>query len=80
MMLVLWIKIEEIHGELMSGTIGDRIVELAACWAVVLIVTGLFFYGGQKATKGAWCYFFPRLNQGKKRFCGEIYMLYRLSG
>jgi len=33
-------KIEEFHGELMVGTIGDRIVELAACWGIILIITG----------------------------------------
>ncbi|MGL4819244.1 MAG: PepSY-associated TM helix domain-containing protein, partial [Bacilli bacterium] len=33
-----------LHGELMIGTIGDRIVELAACWGVILLVTGLYLY------------------------------------
>ncbi|WP_200411582.1 PepSY-associated TM helix domain-containing protein [Virgibacillus salexigens] len=37
-------KIEEFHGELMAGTLGDRIVELAACWAIILIVTGLYMW------------------------------------
>ena len=41
-------KIEEIHGELMAGTLGDRIVELAACWAVVLIVSGLYLWYPKK--------------------------------
>ena len=43
-------QIEEFHGELMAGTAGDRIVELAACWAIVLIVTGAF-YGGRAKDK-----------------------------
>lgn len=30
------------HGSLLLGTIGDRVVELAACWAFVLVVTGLY--------------------------------------
>ncbi|WP_342048502.1 PepSY-associated TM helix domain-containing protein [Bacillus sp. OTU530] len=58
-------KIEEIHGELVSGTIGDRIVELAACWTVVLIVTGLFLWWPKKQQK-VFGVIFPRLNQGKK--------------
>ncbi|RKJ16668.1 PepSY domain-containing protein, partial [Butyricicoccus sp. 1XD8-22] len=44
-------RIEEIHGELMIGTIGDRIVELVTCWAIVLIITGLYLW-------------FPRKNKG----------------
>ncbi|MEB0046500.1 MULTISPECIES: PepSY domain-containing protein [unclassified Pseudomonas] len=33
-----------IHGELMIGTVGDRLVELAAGWGVVLVVTGVFLW------------------------------------
>lgn len=40
--------IEKIHGELMAGTLGDRIVELAACWTIVLIVTGIYLWFPQK--------------------------------
>lgn len=58
-------KIEEIHGELMSGTIGDRIVELAACWAIVLIVTGMFLWRPNKEQKVLGV-IVPRLNQGSK--------------
>jgi uncharacterized iron-regulated membrane protein len=58
-------KIEEIHGELMAGTLGDRIVELVACWAVVLIVTGLFLWFPRKQ-QGLSGVLFPRLKKGKK--------------
>lgn len=58
-------KIEEIHGELMAGTIGDRIVELAACWAIVLIVTGFFLWFPKKA-KGMAGVLYPRLGKGKR--------------
>ncbi|MBK5413556.1 PepSY-associated TM helix domain-containing protein [Pseudomonas sp. TH31] len=33
-----------IHGELMIGTVGDRLVELAAGWGVVLVVSGVFLW------------------------------------
>ncbi|MGE8097549.1 PepSY-associated TM helix domain-containing protein [Pseudomonas fluorescens] len=33
-----------IHGELMIGTVGDRLVELAAGWGVVLVVSGMFLW------------------------------------
>ncbi|MBH0166882.1 PepSY domain-containing protein [Fictibacillus sp. 7GRE50] len=58
-------KIEEIHGELMIGTTGDRIVELVACWAVVLIVTGLFLWFPRK-NKQLSGVLVPRLSQGRK--------------
>ncbi|MFC7052007.1 PepSY-associated TM helix domain-containing protein [Hansschlegelia quercus] len=35
---------EQLHGSLMLGKIGDAIVELAACWGAVLIVTGLYLW------------------------------------
>ena len=57
-------KIEEIHGELMAGTIGDRIVELAACWTIVLIVTGLYLWSPKKKPSLSGV-LFPRLNKGK---------------
>ncbi|ANB56534.1 peptidase propeptide and YPEB domain protein [Anoxybacillus sp. B7M1] len=34
----------KLHGEIMAGTIGDRLVELAACWAIILLVTGLYLW------------------------------------
>lgn len=58
-------KIEEIHGELMAGTLGDRIVELAASWAVVLIVTGLLLWLPKKKN-GMAGVLFPRLRKGPK--------------
>lgn len=58
-------KIEEFHGELMAGTLGDRIVELAACWAIVLIVTGLFLWYPRKKQSLSGV-LFPRLKKGKK--------------
>ncbi|MGD6846111.1 PepSY domain-containing protein [Rossellomorea aquimaris] len=57
-------KIVEFHGELMAGTIGDRIVELVASWAIVLIVTGLFLWFPRKKDKLAGV-FFPRFGKGK---------------
>jgi uncharacterized iron-regulated membrane protein len=65
-------KIEEIHGELMAGTIGDRIVELAACWAVVLIVTGLYLWFPRKS-KGLYGVLLPRLNKGKRVFRRDLH-------
>lgn len=35
---------DRFHGSLMLGKLGDGIVELAACWGVVLLVTGLYLW------------------------------------
>jgi len=34
----------KLHGELMIGKIGDYLVELAACWGLVLLITGLYLW------------------------------------
>lgn len=33
-----------LHGELMIGTVGDRLVELSAGWGIVLVVSGLYLW------------------------------------
>ena len=33
-----------LHGELMVGTWGDYLIELGACWAVVMAVTGYYLF------------------------------------
>ncbi|WP_265182115.1 PepSY domain-containing protein [Geomicrobium sp. JCM 19055] len=37
-------RLAELHSELMAGTIGDRIVELVACWTIIMIVSGLYLW------------------------------------
>ena len=48
------------HGSLMLGAVGDAIVELAACWALVLIATGLYLWWprGRRTLAGI---LYPRL-------------------
>jgi uncharacterized iron-regulated membrane protein len=48
-----------IHGELMIGTVGDRLVELAAGWGVVLVVSGVFLWWPRGQSAGI---LWPRLN------------------
>ena len=41
-----------LHGELMSGTVGDLVIELGACWAIVMALTGYYlFVRGWKARR-----------------------------
>jgi uncharacterized iron-regulated membrane protein len=58
-------KIVDFHGELMAGTFGDRIVELAACWTIVLIITGLYLWFPKKKQNLSGV-LIPRLTKGKQ--------------
>ena len=33
-----------LHGELMTGKIGDAVIELAVCWAIVMTITGYYLF------------------------------------
>ena len=48
-----------IHGELMIGTVGDRMIEMAAGWGVVLVVSGLFLWWPRGQAAGI---LWPRLS------------------
>jgi uncharacterized iron-regulated membrane protein len=56
--------VSHLHGQLLLGARGSMIVEVAASWAVVMILTGLFLW-------------FPR---GTKRLGGLLYPRLRLRG
>ncbi|TMR28155.1 PepSY-associated TM helix domain-containing protein, partial [Nonomuraea zeae] len=43
--------VRTIHGELMSGTVGDRVVEIAACWALILVATGTYLWWSGRAAR-----------------------------
>lgn len=36
--------VHDIHGELLMGKVGSVLVELAACWAIVLVLTGIYLW------------------------------------
>ncbi len=48
--------LSRIHGSLLLGRAGDIIVELAACWAMVMIVSGLYLWwpSGRRAAGVIW--------------------------
>lgn len=50
-----------IHGTLTIGKWGDHVVELVACWTLVLIATGLFLWWPRGQRTGLGGIFFPRL-------------------
>jgi len=56
----------EIHGKLMAGRFGEWIIELAVCWGLVLLVSGIYlwFPRGNSFVFGVLV---PRLNLKNKR-------------
>ncbi len=68
-----WDKIvQRLHGELMIGNAGSIIVELAASWAIVMVVTGLYLWWPRGA-KGLGGVLYPRIGQGARRFWRDIH-------
>lgn len=53
------------HGELLAGNIGSVIIELAGCWAIVLIISGLYLWWPRDAS-GLAGVIYPRIkNKGR---------------
>ena len=61
-----------LHGELLMGDIGSMIVELAASWAIVMVVTGLYLCWPRQAEKVAGV-FYPRFWRGKRIFLRDLH-------
>ncbi len=60
-----------IHGSLFAGRVGGWIVELAASWAIVMILTGLYLWWprGRVLAGVVW----PRLRRGKRIFWRDLH-------
>jgi uncharacterized iron-regulated membrane protein len=58
-------RIFHLHGELLAGAWGSYLVETAACWAIVMILTGLYLWWprGRRRLAGV---LYPRLRLGKR--------------
>lgn len=61
-----------LHGELMAGRWGSTLVELAASWAIIMLLTGLFLWWprGAKRLGGV---LYPRLRLGRRAFWRDIH-------
>ncbi|MGE3303052.1 MAG: PepSY-associated TM helix domain-containing protein [Hyphomonadaceae bacterium] len=64
-------QIFRLHGELMMGNAGSAIVELAACWAIVLIATGIVLWWPRGG--GGAGVFYPRLHAGGRVFWRDLH-------
>jgi uncharacterized iron-regulated membrane protein len=61
-----------LHGELLAGTIGSYIVEIAACWTIVMLLSGLYLWW-PRARSGLSGVIYPRLSLGGRTFWRDIH-------
>lgn len=64
--------IKRIHGTLLAGDRGSNVVELAASWTIVMILTGLFLWWPRKAI-GLAGVLYPRLNGNRRVFWRDLH-------
>lgn len=60
-----------LHGELMAGDKGSYLVELAASWAIVMILSGLYLWWPRGGGLGGVLY--PRLGGERRRFWRDLH-------
>lgn len=60
------------HGELLAGTTGSIIIELAGCWAIVLIITGLYLWWPRSA-RGLAGILYPRWSNSGRAFWRDLH-------
>jgi uncharacterized iron-regulated membrane protein len=63
---------DTIHGSLMLGRWGGIAMELAACWALVLIATGLYLWW-PRGRRGLAGLLYPRLSAGGRLFWRDLH-------
>jgi len=61
-----------LHGELLAGAIGSYLVEIASCWAIVMIITGLYLWWPRGDLRFAGVVY-PRLRSGSRIFWRDIH-------
>lgn len=64
---------KKLHSELIiGGTLANRIVELAACWCVVLLITGLYLWWPRNKAS-IWGTILPRWNAKGRTFWRDLH-------
>jgi uncharacterized iron-regulated membrane protein len=61
-----------LHGELLSGDTGSMVVELAASWTIIMIVTGLYLWWPRQVN-GLGGVIYPRLRAGSRIFWRDLH-------
>lgn len=65
-------QISRLHGELMMGKVGSYVVEWAASWAIVMILTGLYLWWPRNSA-GMAGVLYPRLTAGGRLFWRDVH-------
>lgn len=60
-----------LHGELMIGTLGDRLIELAAGWGVMLVISGLYLWWPRARSRAGVLW--PRLGSRGRLFWRDLH-------
>lgn len=64
--------ISELHGKFRAGNPGSYLVEIAACWTVTMLLTGLYLWWPRRA-RGLAGALYPRLRSGKRIFWRDLH-------
>ncbi|HEV7609195.1 MAG TPA: PepSY domain-containing protein [Steroidobacteraceae bacterium] len=64
--------VRTIHGSLFAGTTGSILVELAACWAIVMLITGLYLWWPRE-NRGMAGVLYPRTRDGRRLFWRDLH-------
>ncbi len=64
--------LSRLHGELLAGAWGSYLVETAACWAIVMLLTGLYLWW-PRGRRGVAGVLYPRLRGGKRLFWRDMH-------
>jgi len=64
--------VRTIHGELLAGRTGSILIELAASWAIVMLITGVYLWWPRES-RGAAGVFYPRLREGRRVFWRDLH-------
>jgi uncharacterized iron-regulated membrane protein len=64
--------VKTLHGELLAGRAGSILVELAASWAIIMLITGLYLWW-PRDTRGIAGVLYPRLRSGSRVFWRDLH-------
>jgi uncharacterized iron-regulated membrane protein len=64
--------VRTIHSELLAGRTGSILVELAASWAIIMLITGLYLWWPSES-RGAAGVLYPRLHEGRRVFWRDLH-------
>ncbi|MFC6632249.1 PepSY-associated TM helix domain-containing protein [Microbulbifer taiwanensis] len=67
-------QVRTFHGELMAGNVGSVIIELAGCWAIVMILTGLYLWWPRNA-RGLGGVLYPRVHLKGRLFWRDLHVV-----